>query len=100
MNTRIGTGVVALATAMLAAGTALAQFGKGPPTPKGQVNLVSSAETVVPGQPLDVAFHFQLAEGWHIYWQNSGDSGQPPRVDWSLPSGFQAGGLRYPVPKR
>ena len=41
-----------------------------------------------------------MEEGWHIYWINPGDSGEPPRVNWSLPPGFQAGPLQWPVPQR
>jgi thiol:disulfide interchange protein DsbD len=44
--------------------------------------------------------HFQLRKGWHIYWQNPGDSGAKPTLRWQLPEGFTAGELQFPYPKR
>jgi thiol:disulfide interchange protein DsbD len=41
-----------------------------------------------------------LEKGWHIYWINPGDSGEPPRVTWQLPPGFSPGVLEWPVPRR
>ncbi len=76
------------------------QFGQGTSRPKSEVDLLSSGEAVVPGEPFDVAFRFRLPKGWHTYWKNSGDSGQAPRVTWALPEGFEADELQYPVPKR
>ncbi len=78
------------------------QFGakKGKPKARAKVDLLSSVSAVVPGQPFDVALHFQLDRGWHIYWQNGGDAGLPPNVKWALPDGFAAGELQFPTPKR
>jgi DsbC/DsbD-like thiol-disulfide interchange protein len=39
-------------------------------------------------------------DGWHIYWQNPGDSGEPPRIKWQLPSGVTATALEWPTPMR
>ncbi len=100
MYRRISLGVVLPAIILLAGGPVFAQPGPGRQKPKGKVDLVSSVEGIVPGRPFDVALHFQLPPGWHIYWQNSGESGLPPSVTWSLPSGFRAGDLQYPMPKR
>jgi hypothetical protein len=41
-----------------------------------------------------------LEKGWHIYWINPGDSGEPPRVTWQLPPGFNPGVLEWPAPRR
>ena len=42
----------------------------------------------------------QLAHqpGWHSYWKNSGDSGLPTTLQWSLPPGVQAGEIAWPLP--
>lgn len=37
-------------------------------------------------------------DGWHTYWQNSGDAGLPPRLQWSAPDGVQIGPLQWPTP--
>ncbi len=71
-----------------------------PVATKAIVTLVPSVAGVVPGKPFDVAIRFELESGWHIYWQNSGDSGLPPVVKWELPAGFSASELQYPAPKR
>jgi thiol:disulfide interchange protein DsbD len=37
---------------------------------------------------------------WHTYWKNSGDSGQPTTLSWSLPAGVTAGDIAWPLPKK
>jgi DsbC/DsbD-like thiol-disulfide interchange protein len=64
-----------------------------------RVELLADTTTVVPGQPITVALHFKIDEGWHLYHRESGDSGEPPRVKWTLPEGFSAGDLRFPPSK-
>src|SRR5579863_70625 len=65
-----------------------------------KVSLIAENASTPPGRPLWVGLLFQLDPGWHIYWQNPGDSGEPPKVQWALPPGFQAGEIRWPVPIR
>jgi thiol:disulfide interchange protein DsbD len=64
------------------------------------VQLVSEQQTIAPGQHFTVAIHFALEPGWHLYWINPGDSGEPPRVQWELPSGFTAESPEWPAPRR
>ena len=47
-----------------------------------------------------VGILFRLDPGWHVYWQNPGDSGEPPKVKWDLPPGLKAGDIRWPTPIR
>jgi len=68
--------------------------------PHGTVKLIAEQTSVQPARPFWVGLYFQLEKGWHIYWTNPGDSGEPPRVRWTLPAGFQAGPLQWPVPRR
>jgi len=65
-----------------------------------KIELVSDTKSVDPGRPLWVGLHFDIEKGWHIYWRNPGDSGEPPRVRWSLPDGFHAGEIEWPAPAR
>ncbi len=44
--------------------------------------------------------YFKLEPGWHVYWRNPGDSGEPPHIHWTLPSGLTASPLQFPAPKR
>jgi thiol:disulfide interchange protein DsbD len=94
--------MIAAIVAALGAEAAPGQYGtkKSKPKVRAKVDLVSSVSTVVPGKPFDVALHFQLDRGWHIYWQNGGDAGLPPNVKWTLPEGFTSGDLQFPTPRR
>src|SRR5208337_1265104 len=71
-----------------------------PSEPHLKVELISEQATSPPGQPLWVGLLFRLEPGWHIYWQNPGDSGEPPKVQWNLPTGFAASSIRWPQPIR
>ena len=64
-------------------------------------------ELLVPGDSLygndnldEAGLHFKLEPGWHIYWENAGDSGEPPRLQWTLPKGISAAPMKFPAPKR
>ncbi len=37
---------------------------------------------------------------WHTYWKNSGDSGLPTTLQWTLPVGVAAGDIDWPLPKK
>lgn len=64
------------------------------------VRLVSEQDTVVAGGTFWVGFDFILDDGWHVYWQNPGDSGLAPRIKWHLPPGIKAGDIHWPYPQR
>jgi thiol:disulfide interchange protein DsbD len=43
--------------------------------------------------------HFIVEDGWHIYWENSGEAGQPTTISWSLPAGgWSSSETHWPVP--
>jgi DsbC/DsbD-like thiol-disulfide interchange protein len=75
------------------------QVGALPANPS-HVSLVAADRAVCPGSSFDVAVRFQMDPGWHIYWQNPGESGQSPTVAWDLPKGWHAGPIRWPTPER
>lgn len=68
--------------------------------PQTAVTLVSENSAAAPGSQVSVAVQFQLEPGWHIYWMNPGDAGQPPSVQWALPAGWTAGPIEWPAPFR
>src|SRR6201989_199697 len=41
---------------------------------------------------------FQLQPGWHTYWRNPGDSGVPPRFDFSKSDNVEAVTVLWPAP--
>ena len=47
-----------------------------------------------------MALRLKAIPGWHTYWRNPGDSGEPTRIEWRLPRGFSAGEIEWPVPSR
>jgi thiol:disulfide interchange protein len=59
--------------------------------PPGQLNL---------GESANAGLYFKLEPGWHVYWKNAGDSGEPPHMKWTLPAGITASALQFPAPKR
>jgi thiol:disulfide interchange protein DsbD len=62
--------------------------------------LVSSTDSFVPGLPVEIALRLEMAPEWHVYWENPGDSGESPRVEWRLPAGFEMGAWSWPAPHR
>ncbi len=86
---------------------ALAQIptvGDGRPGPAKaphlMVEVLSSELAVSPGDDIHAGLYFKLDPGWHVYWVNAGDSGEPPSIKWTLPEGITASPLRFPTPKR
>lgn len=65
-----------------------------------RLTLLMPPAQLYPGQTFTAGLDFQMDPGWHIYWINAGDSGEPPNVKWMLPKGVTAGELQYPAPQR
>jgi thiol:disulfide interchange protein len=68
--------------------------------PHLSVQLVVPPQEIYPGQNFTAGLYFKLEQGWHVYWVNAGDSGEPPRINWKLPDGISAGAMQFPTPKR
>src|ERR1700722_6058608 len=64
------------------------------------VQIVAPAAQLSPGASSEAGLYFKLDPGWHVYWQNAGDSGEPPHIQWTLPDGITAGPLQFPAPTR
>jgi thiol:disulfide interchange protein len=64
------------------------------------VQLVFPSGDLYPGGANQAGLYFKLEPGWHVYWQNAGDSGEPPHIKWTLPAGVTAAPLQFPAPKR
>ncbi|WP_421792590.1 protein-disulfide reductase DsbD family protein [Hyphobacterium sp.] len=60
--------------------------------------LVSDHVTVTAGQTFYVGLAMEIEPGWHTYWRNPGDSGEPTQIDWTLPEGVTAGDIIWPAP--
>ena len=78
-------------------------------TPEVRAELMAHAPQGVPtgagadkarGQPVWVGLQLAHQPHWHTYWKNSGDSGLPTELQWTLPPGVLAGDIDWPVPKK
>ena len=96
-----------LAAALLLSTAAAAQvkeIGDGGPGPvKGEhltAELTSLSPQIAPGGTVKVGLVMTIEEHWHVYWINAGDSGEPPQITWTLPSGVTAGPMQFPPPSK
>ncbi|HEX3940671.1 MAG TPA: thioredoxin family protein [Acidobacteriaceae bacterium] len=64
------------------------------------VELVPVSNSIQPGGSAEVGLHMVMDKGWHVYWSNAGDSGEPPQVAWKLPKGITADAMQFPAPER
>lgn len=69
-------------------------------TERVTATLIAERPAVAPGESIWVGLKLEMAEGWHTYWRNPGDSGLATMVDWQLPNGIAAGPIQWPVPER
>jgi len=83
----------------LGASAVRAQTPQTPDT-HAHTTLIAEEGAYQPGSVLWVGVLFHLDSGWHVYWQNPGDSGTPPRIEWTVPRGFRIGAVRWPAPIR
>jgi thiol:disulfide interchange protein DsbD len=78
----------------------VAAFAQPTRIPHGTLDLISENSSVAPGHDFTVGLQFKMDKGWHIYWVNPGDSGEPPHLTWQLPRGLKAGEIIWPAPRR
>jgi DsbC/DsbD-like thiol-disulfide interchange protein len=70
-------------------------------TPQVRAELLAFApDGVEPGKQVMVGLQITHQPEWHTYWKNSGDSGQPTDMQWTLPAGVTAGPVQWPTPKK
>ncbi|MBI3437368.1 MAG: thioredoxin family protein [Proteobacteria bacterium] len=77
-----------------------AALAQTPPSANVQADLLSSRATVAPGERFTIVLRQRIRDGWHTYWRNPGDSGQPTRIGWHLPAGWRAGDIQWLAPVR
>jgi len=65
-----------------------------------QATLVADETALAPGGVVHVALRQVIEPGWHTYWRNPGDSGQPTTLTWTLPAGWSAGDIIWAPPKK
>lgn len=77
----------------------LAQAGESPwvKTQGAQVRLVSGG---ISDGALEAGIEIRLDAGWKTYWRYPGDSGIPPRFDWSGSRNVTGAQVSFPAPRR
>jgi thiol:disulfide interchange protein DsbD len=69
-------------------------------SPHATTQLVAATTSAAPGAKLQVAVVQTFETGWHSYWRNPGDAGEATTIAWTLPTGWTAGPIQWPAPKR
>jgi DsbC/DsbD-like thiol-disulfide interchange protein len=70
-------------------------------TPRAAVRLIAGASRQDGGAIVHRAgVEIRLAPGWKTYWRYPGDSGIPPRFDFSQSTNVKSVAVRYPAPQR
>ncbi|MCG8441654.1 MAG: thiol:disulfide interchange protein, partial [Caulobacterales bacterium] len=64
-----------------------------------EAELVADRASVAAGETVHVALRKRIRDHWHTYWRNAGDAGEPTAITWTLPGGFSAGDIQWPLPK-
>jgi len=82
----------------------IVEVGDGGPGPFKAPHLTVELTTLAPQIPIggsvQAGLVITIEEHWHVYWVNAGDSGEPPKINWTLPKGITAGPLQFPAPQR
>ena len=105
MTKRLRSKITVLAVVCLAAGgvtTARAQDASDWDAQNHTaVRLIAGAK--VPGNEAKVmraGIEIKLDPGWHTYWRNPGDSGMPPKIDFSGSDNVKSVTVLWPAPER
>lgn len=67
---------------------------------KVTVRLLAEHGAVSGGDELWIGMEQIIADHWHTYWKNPGDSGTSPAIYWSIPKGFEVGEIVWPTPQK
>jgi thiol:disulfide interchange protein DsbD len=62
--------------------------------------MAQAADGVDAGKTIWLGLQLTHQPQWHTYWKNSGDSGLPTTLQWTLPAGMQAGEIVWPLPTK
>ena len=70
-------------------------------TPQVRAELMAHApDGADAGKTVWVGLQLAHQPEWHTYWKNSGDSGLPTVLQWTLPAGVTAGEIAWPAPHK
>jgi thiol:disulfide interchange protein DsbD len=64
------------------------------------LKIFASQSAVKKGGEIDIAIQQNIRDGWHTYWYNAGDSGEPTSIQWDLPENVTISDIQFPTPKK
>jgi thiol:disulfide interchange protein DsbD len=94
------TRLIFVLLALFASGLPALAASSSADAPHVHVQLIVVPQGLNRGEAAEAGLHFKLEPGWHVYWKNAGDAGEPPHIKWTLPEGISAGALQFPAPSR
>lgn len=66
-----------------------------------EIEVLVDTKAIAPGVPFTVSLKITHPESWHSYFHYDGfGSSEALSINWTLPDGFSAGEIRWPVPHR
>ena len=68
--------------------------------PYVKLRVLPEHGTIAAGETMWIGLEQSITPGWHTYWKNTGDSGATPRMQWTLPEGFEISEITWPVPHK
>ena len=77
----------------------LTLVGQAEPLEGVDLKLLSETSGIQPGKPFTIGLHIHHHKDYHTYWKNPGIVGVPTSLKWTLPNGFTAGPIQWPIPE-
>jgi len=65
---------------------------------RAAIRLIAGANVTAEAAPLRAGVEIKLQPGWKTYWRYPGDSGVPPRFDFSGSTNVKSARVLYPAP--
>jgi thiol:disulfide interchange protein DsbD len=66
--------------------------------PDVAIQLLSTRSSIAPGCEFELGVKLTIPAGWHVYWQNPGDTGVATTAHLAAPEGFEVEGPLFPGP--
>jgi len=90
--------LLAVLAAALISAVAPAAAQKTASSAHAEGTLLLERSAAMPGDSFLGALRLKLADTWHVYWKNAGDSGLPPVAAWASSPEVTAGEFQFPTP--
>ena len=69
-------------------------------TDHAEITIVGNTNIISEPGVIQLGYKFVFTPGWHTYWINPGDSGEPPIFEFNSPSGWDINENVWPGPQK